>query len=257
MKRIIDQGKERIIKGKINSTTTALQRIADEVSDMGKKVTAETLIKYVRNPDWERDERKQQIDEECTRIANTLGGKLTMDGLRTLLESKAEDGADYSSDGYKRISRCRAELEFTDFTAEDIIITEEPQTRKVNREANYEDIEKWRQEHPECAMSRYYPIYVSDTEEYIWYRIEFTEDFTKRKLKGAERVLSNEECKEVYKLQQFANLLRHFKNGGLYSPYLTMYADRLSDRELINCSTEDGAAQWFCSYYLGPAREKK
>ena len=142
MKRIIDEILKGRIERTISNTQRALQKIADAVSDMGKKVTPETLMKYVGNPYWERDERRQQVDEECTRISKTLGSTLMMDSIRSLLASKQEDETDYSSDNYTAISRCRSELEFKDFTAEDIIITEVPQTREVKREPTYEDIEK-------------------------------------------------------------------------------------------------------------------
>ena len=256
MKRIIDETLKGRIERTISNTRCALQKIADAVSDMGKEVTPETLMKYVGNPYWERDERRQQVDEECTRISKTLGSTLMMDSIRSLLASKQEDETDYSSDNYTAISRCWSELEFRDFTAEDIIITEVPQTREVRREPTYEDIEKWQRDNP--GQKFYFLGFVSDTEEYIWYEVRFTEDFVSRKLKRAERVLSNEECKEVYKLQQFANLMRHFKYGQMYSPSLVSSAYNLSDKALIDLSSEDCAVQWFCQYYRGDsARGRK
>ena len=242
MKRIIDNVLKGRIERTISNTQCALQKIADAVSDMGKEVTPETLMRYAGNPFWERDEKRRQIDEECSRIARTLGSTLMTDSIRSLLASRQEDGTDYSSDNYRDISRCRSELEFRDFTAEDIIITEVPQTREVRREPTYEDIEKWHRDNPGQKS----------------YLVRFTEDFVSRKLKGAERVLSNEECKEVYKLQQFANLMRHFKYGQMYSSSLVSSAYNLSDKALIDLSSEDCAVQWFCQYYRGDsARGRK
>lgn len=256
MKRIIDETLKGRIERTISNTRCALQKIADAVSDMGKEVTSETLMKYAGNPYWERDEKRRQIDEECARITRTLGSTLMTDSIRSLLASKQEDETDYSSDNYTAISRCRSELEFKDFTAEDIIITEVPQTREVRREPTYEDIEKWQRDNP--GQKSYFMGFVRDTEEYIWYEVRFSEDFVSRKLKGAERVLSNEECKEVYKLQQFANLMRHFKYGQMYSSSLVSSAYDLSDKALIDLSSEDCAVQWFCQYYRGDsARGRK
>ena len=88
MKRIIDETLKGRIERTISNTQCALQKIADAVSDMGKEVTPETLMRYAGNPYWERDEKGRQIDEEYSRIARTLGSTLMTDSIRSLLASR-------------------------------------------------------------------------------------------------------------------------------------------------------------------------